>query len=73
MPYCNGFSGTVERRFNPTTYRYALAEQLDLTNRKWAAVDNFIYLCKLHGSINWVEEGGSLFPIRESNALGPSD
>jgi len=65
MPYCNGFSGTIERRFNPTTYRYALAEQLDLTNRKWAAVDSFIYLCKLHGSINWIEEGGSLFPIRE--------
>lgn len=65
MPYCNGFSGTIERRFNPTTYRYALAEQLDLTSRKWAAVDSFIYLCKLHGSINWLEEGGGLFPIRE--------
>jgi SIR2-like domain len=65
MPYCNGFSGTIERRFNPTTYRYALAEQLDLTSRKWAAVDSFVYLCKLHGSINWIEEGGSLFPIRE--------
>lgn len=72
MPYCNGFSGTVERRFNPTTYRYALAEQLDLTSRKWAAVDNFIYLCKLHGSINWVEEGGSLFPIREVHGSGAS-
>lgn len=70
MPYCNGFSGTIERRFNPTTYRYALAEQLDLTNRKWAAVDSFIYLCKLHGSINWVEEGGSLFPIREAPLSG---
>jgi hypothetical protein len=65
MPYCNGFSGTIERRFNPTTYRYALAEQLDLTSRKWATVDSFIYLCKLHGSINWIEEGGTLFPIRE--------
>ncbi len=65
MPYCNGFSGTIERRFNPTTYRYALAEQLDLTSRKWATVDSYIYLCKLHGSINWIEEGGSLFPIRE--------
>lgn len=65
MPYCNGFSGTIERRFNPTTYRYALAEQLDLSSRKWAAVDSFIYLCKLHGSINWIEEGGNLFPIRE--------
>lgn len=69
MPYCNGFSGTIERRFNPTTYRYALAEQLDLTSRKWAAVDNFVYLCKLHGSINWIEEGGSLFPIREVSAV----
>lgn len=65
MPYCNGFSGTIERRFNPTTYRYALAEQFDLTSRKWVAVDSFIYLCKLHGSINWIEDGGSLFPIRE--------
>ena len=69
MPYCNGFSGTIERRFNPTTYRYALAEQFDLTNRKWAAVDSFIYLCKLHGSINWIEEGGGLFPIREIPAV----
>lgn len=69
MPYCNGFSGTVERRFNPTSYRYALAEQLDLTSRKWAAVDHFVYLCKLHGSINWIEEGGSLFPIREVQSL----
>lgn len=65
MPYCNGFTGTVERRFNPTTYRYSLAEQLDVTSRKWATVDSFVYLCKLHGSINWIEEGGSLFPIRE--------
>jgi hypothetical protein len=32
MPYCNGFSGTVERRFNPTTYRYALVAPL-VTNR----------------------------------------
>jgi hypothetical protein len=69
IPYCNGFSGTIERRFNPTTYRYALAEQLDLSNRKWAAVDSFVYLCKLHGSINWIEEGGSLFPIREIPAV----
>lgn len=65
-PYCNGFSGTIERRFNPTTYRYSLAEQLDLTSRKWVAVDNFIYLCKLHGSVNWIEDGGGLFPIRET-------
>jgi hypothetical protein len=64
-PYCNGFSGTVERRFNPAVYRYSLAEQLDISNRKWTSVDGYIYLCKLHGSVNWVEEGKGLFPIRE--------
>ncbi len=35
--YANGFSGVVERRFNPSTFRYALAEQLDLTSRKWSS------------------------------------
>jgi hypothetical protein len=65
LPYTNGFSGVVERRFNPATFRYALAEQLDLTNRKWSAVDGFVYLCKLHGSISWTEDEHGLFPIRE--------
>jgi len=65
LPYANGFSGVVERRFNPATFRYALAEQLDITNRKWSAVDGFVYLCKLHGSISWTEDDHGLFPIRE--------
>ncbi|MEO1246879.1 MAG: SIR2 family protein [Pseudomonadota bacterium] len=67
IPYSNGFSGTVERRFNPATYRLALAEQLDITSRRWAAVDGFVHFCKLHGSVNWTEEEKGLFPIRESH------
>ncbi|RUW97273.1 SIR2 family protein, partial [Mesorhizobium sp. M2A.F.Ca.ET.037.01.1.1] len=63
IPYANGFSGIIERRFNPSTFRYALAEQLDLSNRKWSAVDAFVYLCKLHGSISWTEDDHGLFPI----------
>jgi len=66
LPYANGFSGVVERRFNPATFRYALAEQLDLSNRKWSAVDGFVYLCKLHGSISWTEDDHGLYPIRET-------
>ncbi len=66
LPYANGFSGVVERRFNPATFRYALAEQLDISNRKWSAVDGFVYLCKLHGSISWTEDNHGLFPIRET-------
>lgn len=66
LPYANGFSGVVERRFNPATFRYALAERLDISNRKWSAVDGFVYLCKLHGSISWTEDDHGLFPIRET-------
>jgi len=66
IPYSNGFSGTVERRFNPSTYRRALAEQLDISSKRWAAVDGYIHFCKLHGSLNWTEEERGLFPIRES-------
>lgn len=65
IPYANGFSGVVERRFNPATFRYALAEQLDVASRKWSAVDAFVYLCKLHGSVTWTEDDHGLFPIRE--------
>ncbi|PDS35084.1 SIR2 family protein [Rhizobium anhuiense] len=66
LPYANGFSGVVERRFNPATFRYALAEQLDVSSKKWSAVDGFVYLCKLHGSITWTEDDHGLFPIRET-------
>ena len=66
IPYSNGFSGTVERRFNPATYRLALAEQLDITSRRWAAVDGFVHFCKLHGSINWIGNHEGLYSIREA-------
>jgi SIR2-like domain len=72
MPYSNGFIGTVERRFNPASFRYSLAEQLDISSRRWSSVDGYLYLCKLHGSINWVEAGKSLFPLRELQ-LPPAD
>lgn len=66
IPYANGFSGVVERRFNPASFRYALAEQLDVASRKWTAVDAFVYLAKLHGSVTWTEDDHGLFPIREA-------
>lgn len=65
VPFCNGFSGVMERRFNPSTFRYVLAEQMDISSRKLMPIDNFIYLCKLHGSVTWGEDGTSLYPIRE--------
>ena len=44
----------------------ALAEQLDISSKRWAAVDGYVRFCKLHGSVNWTEEETGLFPIRES-------
>lgn len=73
VPYSNGFSGTVERRFNPATFRYSLAEQLDISSKKWSAVDSFVYLCKLHGSVSWAEDGKGLFPIREMQSTSMGD
>jgi len=66
IPYANGFTGVVERRFNPASFRYALAEQLDVASRKWTAVDAFVYLGKLHGSVTWTEDDHGLFPIKET-------
>ncbi|EDM23835.1 SIR2 family protein [Caminibacter mediatlanticus] len=65
--YTNGFTGFVERYFNPSSFNYAYAEQLDLSNKKWNVIDNFIYLYKLHGSITWIEdeEVNMLFKIKE--------
>jgi hypothetical protein len=72
--YSNGFTGTVERFFNPSAYRLALAEQLDISSKRWSAVDGFVHFCKLHGSINWVEkEGTGLFSIVEKNNPDPTD
>lgn len=65
--YSNGFAGNIERYFNPTVFNYAFAEQMELSNNKWNVIDNFIYLYKLHGSVNWVEDDNPshMFKIRE--------
>lgn len=67
IPYINGFQGSVERRFNPAVFRYALAEQLDLSSRKWSSVDSLIYFAKLHGSVSWESRNDGLFPVVETS------
>ena len=66
IPYCNGFSGGITRRFNPSTFKLTLAREIDISSNRWAAVDNFVYLCKLHGSISWVrDDTQGLWPFKE--------
>jgi hypothetical protein len=67
ISYTNGFSGFVERFFNPSIFNYALAEQMDISSFKWSVIDSFIYLFKIHGSVNWIEKNSDnkLFSIQE--------
>jgi hypothetical protein len=67
IPYLNGFMGSIERRFNPAVFRYALSQQMDLASRKWSTVDSLVYFCKLHGSISWESRGEGMFPVVETN------
>lgn len=66
VPYINGFQGSVERRFNPASYRYTIAEQLDISSRKWSSLDSLVYFSKLHGSVSWQATDEGLFPVLES-------
>lgn len=66
--YNNGFGGGLERFFNPARFGYTFSKKIETSIEKYEALDNMIYLYKLHGSINWIEkEGNSLFNIQEIN------
>jgi hypothetical protein len=66
--YNNGFGGGLERFFNPARFGYTYSKKIEASIEKYEALDNMIYLYKLHGSINWIEkEGNSLFNIQEIN------
>lgn len=71
ITYTNGFSGFIERYFNPSIFNYALAEQMDISSFKWNVIDSFIYLFKIHGSVNWVEveETNKLFKVQELQSV----
>lgn len=65
VPYINGFLGSVEKRFNPASFRYTIAQRVDLTSQRWTSLDNLVYFLKLHGSLNWHSVEKGLFPVEE--------
>ena len=54
--YINGFSGGLDRFFNPALFNYTFSKRMDTSIEKFEPVENMIYLYKLHGSINWIED-----------------
>ena len=64
----NGFGGGLDKYFNPARFSYTFSKKIEASIEKYEPLDNMVYLYKLHGSINWIEEeGNSLFNIKEIN------
>jgi len=51
--YCDGFTGTVGRKFNPAAYDLDYYYPGELGEGRVRRYHKFIQLYKLHGSINW--------------------
>ncbi|MDR0604094.1 MAG: SIR2 family protein [Bacteroidales bacterium] len=54
--YINGFTGGINKFFNPALFNYTFAKRMDTSIEKFEPVENMIYLYKMHGSINWIED-----------------
>lgn len=67
--YFNGFSGGVMKGFNPASFNYTLSKRMDTAIDKYEPVENLVYLYKIHGSVNWIEDESSnnesFFTIKE--------
>lgn len=57
--YVNGFIGGLNKFFNPAFFNYSFSKRMDTSIDKYEPVENMVYLYKLHGSINWVENQSS--------------
>lgn len=66
--YINGFIGGLYKFFNPAFFNYSFSKRMDTSIDKYEPIENMIYLYKLHGSINWIEDKSnknSFFDISE--------
>lgn len=64
--YADGFTGTVERRFNPASYDLDVYYPGEITSGRVRRYDKVLHLYKIHGSVNWrrsAEQAGDPFGI----------
>lgn len=73
--YCNGFSGFINRRYNPAIFKHGLYAEMDTKDKSLAQIDNYFFLYKLHGSINWVRDDSqkTFFGVTEKQEVGTKD
>ena len=68
--YTNGFTPGLQRFFNPALFNFSYSRRMDVSIDKYEPIDNMVYLYKLHGSVNWRDQGAisspnKLFSIQE--------
>ena len=66
--YINGFGGGIERFFNPALFNYSYSKRMDTSINKYEPVENLVYLYKIHGSVNWIEDNSNsntFFKVKE--------
>lgn len=67
--YVNGFNGGLTKCFNPAMFNYTYSKRMDVSIDKYEPVENMVYLYKIHGSVDWVDEdngsSNNFFSIEE--------
>jgi hypothetical protein len=66
--YINGFGSGLNKFFNPALFNYTFSKRMDTSIEKFEPVENMVYLYKLHGSVNWLEDNqnsNTFFNIKE--------
>lgn len=53
IPYIDGFTGTIDRRFAPQTYEQDVYVPQRVGDGRILRLADLVYLVKVHGSINW--------------------
>lgn len=66
--FINGFSGGLNKYFNPALFNYTFSKRMDTSIDKFEPVENMVNLYKIHGSVNWIEDDtkeNTFFKIKE--------
>jgi hypothetical protein len=67
----NGFSGCIERFFNPNTFSTIYGK---ITGKKFIRNNQLVIkLVKLHGSISWISEDGQIFERCHNDNINTAD
>jgi hypothetical protein len=53
IQYTNGFSGFVNRVFDPAVFQLRLVDDENRYKEKWSVIRKYVKLYKIHGSIDW--------------------